>query len=155
MATEPADKKPAKSSARNQFRGHVSAIKAGAVNDEIELSIVGGQKLLASITRDSTEELGLRIGSDAFALIKSSSVILVTERTEDADARCSARNRMRGSVARIETGAVNTEVVLDLTDGGALAAIITNDSCARLGLRVGSAAAAIFKASSVILGVPA
>lgn len=152
MAPEPADKKPATSSARNQFRGHVSAIKAGAVNDEIELTVAGGQKLVASITRDSTEELGLRIGAAAFALVKSSSIILATQ---DQAARFSARNCMRGSVARIETGAVNTEVVLDLTDGGTLAAIITNDSCERLGLRVGSAASAIYNTASVILGVPA
>lgn len=152
VAPGPAVTMPLKSSARNQFRGHVSAIKTGAVNDEIELTIIGGQKLVASITRDSTAELGLRPGAAAFALIKSSAVILVTE---DGDARFSARNRMCGSVARIGTGAVNSEVVLELTDGGTLAAIITNDSCARLGLRVGSAAAAIFKASSVILCVPA
>ncbi|MFD2449436.1 molybdopterin-binding protein [Vogesella fluminis] len=50
---------------------------------------------------------------------------------------------------------MNTEVVLDLDGGGSLAAIVTNDSCNNLGLVVGKLAAAIFKASSVIVAVPA
>ncbi|MEO8599540.1 MAG: TOBE domain-containing protein, partial [bacterium] len=124
----------------------------GAVNDEIELEIAGGQKIVAIVTQESTKGLGLSIGAEAFALIKSSSIVLVTE---DADAKFSARNRMSGTVSRVQPGAVNTEVVIELAGGGAVAAIITNESCSTLGLAVGIKASAIFKASSVILGVPA
>jgi len=52
-------------------------------------------------------------------------------------------------------GAVNTEVVLELGGGATLAAVVTNESCAALALAVGSRATGMFKASSVILGVPA
>ena len=69
--------------------------------------------------------------------------------------RLSARNQLAGSVTRIVPGAVNTEVVLELPGGGSVAAIITNQSATALGLAQGSAATAIFKASSVILGVAA
>ena len=141
-----------KTSARNQFLGVVTAVKQGAVNDEIELEVAGGQRIVAIITRESTENLGLAVGASAFALIKASSIVLVTD---DKDAKFSARNRLAGTVSRLQPGAVNTEVVIDLPGGGAVAAIVTLDSGKALGLAVGKPAAAIFKASSVILGVPA
>jgi molybdate transport system regulatory protein len=140
-----------KTSARNQFFGTVSRVWPGAVNDEIELDIAGGQQLVAIVTRESTESLGLQPGRQAFALIKSSSVILVTQAE---GARFSARNQLQGSIARLTPGAVNTEVVLDLAGGGTVAAVITNDSALTLELAEGKAATAMFKASSVIVGVP-
>jgi molybdate transport system regulatory protein len=140
-----------KTSARNQFLGTVAHVKAGAVNDEITLDISGGQRLVAMITHESTRELGLAPGVQAFALVKDASIILVTD---EQGARFSARNRLGGTIARIDTGAVNTQVVLDLGGGATLAAIITNDSCAQLALAVGEHATGIFKASSIILAIP-
>lgn len=140
-----------KSSARNQFKGTVTAINTGAINDQIELD-AGGLKLVAVITRGSTDELGLKVGATAFALIKASSIILVTE---DSDVKFSARNRIQGSVSAIDTGAVNTEVALALPGGGTLTAVVTNQSSTALGLVVGSPVTGLFKASSVIVGVPA
>lgn len=139
-----------KTSARNQFLGKVSQVKPGAINDEIELEIAGGQKIVAIITHESTQELGLQIGAEAFALIKASSIILMEE---DPKARLSARNQLTGSISRILPGAVNTEVVLELSGGATLAAIITNESASSMGLVVGGTVTGLFKASSVILGV--
>jgi molybdate transport system regulatory protein len=141
-----------KTSARNQFFGTVTRVRAGAVNDEIELDIAGGHRIVAIVTHESTESLGLQPGRQAFALIKSSSVILVTR--EDG-ARFSARNQLAGTVSRLTPGAVNTEVVIDLAGGGSVAAIITNDSAHVLELAPGGPVTAMFKASSVIVGVPA
>lgn len=141
-----------KTSARNQFIGKVVKIKEGAVNDEVELEIAGGHRIVAIVTHESTESLGLKAGADAFALIKASSIILVSE---DSDVRFSARNRLNGTISRLQTGAVNSEVVIDLPGGGVIAAIITNESAVNLGLTQGGPASAIFKASSVIVGVPA
>jgi molybdate transport system regulatory protein len=141
-----------KTSARNQFLGTVSRVAAGAVNDEIVMDIAGAHTIVAIVTRDSTLELGLVPGAQAFALVKASSIILVTD---VEGARFSARNQMRGTVMRIVPGAVNTEVVLDLGGGATLAAVVTNDSCTALALSVGATATGIFKASSVILGIPA
>lgn len=139
-----------KTSARNQFLGKVSQVKPGAINDEIELEIAGGQKIVAIITHESTQELGLQIGAEAFALIKASSIILMEE---DPKARLSARNQLTGNISRILPGAVNTEVVLELPGGATLAAIITNESATSMGLVVGGTVTGLFKASSVILGV--
>jgi molybdate transport system regulatory protein len=140
-----------KTSARNQFFGTVSRVQAGAVNDEIDIDIAGGHKIVAIVTHESTASLGLAIGAQAFALIKAASIILVTEAE---GARFSARNRLEGTVARLIPGAVNAEVVLDLAGGGSIAAIITNESARALGLAEGGTATAMFKASSVIVGVP-
>ncbi|MGH8562781.1 MAG: TOBE domain-containing protein [Gammaproteobacteria bacterium] len=139
-------------SARNQFLGTVRAIKRGAVNDEIDIEVVGGQVIVATITHESAERLALEVGSETFALIKASSVIIVTD---ERGTKFSARNRLGGTVSRLHPGAVNTEVVIGLPGGGRIAAIITNDSAASLGLAVGLPASAIFKAGSVIVGVPA
>ena len=141
-----------KTSARNQFLGNVVQVKRGAVNDEIELALTSGKKIVATITHQSAEDLGLQPGVQAFAMIKASSVILVVE---DDNAKFSARNRMAGIVSRVRSGVINSEVVIEIDGGGALTAIITNESCASLGLAVGTRAAGIFKASSVILGVVA
>ena len=141
-----------KTSARNQFFGTVSRVQPGAVNDEIDIDIAGGHRIVATITHESTESLGLKPGAQAFALVKASSIILMTDAQ---GARFSARNRLEGTIARLTPGAVNTEVVLDLTGGGSVAAIITNESARVLELEEGRTATAMFKASSVIVGVPA
>ncbi len=140
-----------KTSARNQLLGKVSAVKQGAVNDEIELDIAGGRQIIATITRESASNLGLQPGTEAFALIKASSVIVLTD---DGGARFSARNRLRGTVSRVQPGAINTEVVIDLGAGLSVAAVVTNESSQALELAVGKPATALFKASSVIIGVP-
>ncbi|MBV2193620.1 MAG: TOBE domain-containing protein [Azonexus sp.] len=141
-----------KTSARNQFLGQVTAIRPGAVNDEVELTIPGGLTLTAIVTHESRDGLGLKVGSEAFALVKASSIVIVTD---EQDAKFSARNRISGRISRLQVGAVNSEVVIELPAGGAIAAVITNESCHALALAAGQRATAIFKASSVILGVPA
>jgi molybdate transport system regulatory protein len=141
-----------KTSARNQFAGTVHAIRSGAVNDEIELAVIGGLRIVATVTRESRNELGLELGAKAFALVKASSIVLMTD---PGGARLSARNQLAGTVSRVVPGAVNTEVVLQLPGGGSVAAVVTNDSAIALALAPGSAATAVFKASSVIIGVAA
>ena len=141
-----------KTSARNQFLGTVSRHQAGAVNDEVELTLASGARIVAIVTRESAEQLGLGVGATAFALIKASSIVLATELD---GARLSARNQLAGSVAAVTPGAVNAEVVLDLGSGTSIAAIVTQASVQALGLTVGRPATALFKASSVIVGVMA
>lgn len=140
-----------KTSARNQFAGTVAALRPGAVNDEVELEVIGGLRIVATVTRESREALGLAPGQRAVALVKASSVMLVTE---PGEARFSARNQLAGEISRLVPGAVNTEVVLALPGGGSVAAIVTQQSAQEMGLAVGMAAVAMFKVSQVILAVP-
>jgi len=68
-------------------------------------------------------------------------------------AKLSARNILSGSVTKIIEGPVNTEVDIEIGTGNTISAVITHGSSVKMGLTVGSKASAIFKASSVILGV--
>lgn len=139
-----------KTSIRNQYHGRVSAIKRGAVNDEISVSIAGEQEIVAVITHDSTKEMALSIGSEVFALISPSSIILMHN---DEEVKLSARNQLAGKISRITKGAINTDISLTLPGGAVLSAVITNESCEEMGLKKGLQLRALFKASAVILGV--
>lgn len=140
-----------KTSARNQFLGRVKSVTMGAVNAEVVLDIGGGDHLVAIITNESVRVLDLKAGSEAFALIKSSSVVVTT----DEKLKTSARNRLCGTVVYCREGAVNGEVRIDLPGGKTVTAIITNESIHNLGLKEGVKACALIKASSIILAVNA
>lgn len=141
-----------KTSARNQFVGTVTCVRAGAVNDEVEITLPGGPRIVAVVTRESTESLGLRTNTTAIALIKSSSVLIATDLE---GAKLSARNLLPGTVSTVSPGAVNAEVTIAIDGGGSITAIVTQGSAKTLGLAPGSRATAFFEASSVILAVTA
>lgn len=137
-------------SARNKLAGTVQRIKVGAVNDEITLKLNDDTAIVASISSESTVELGLCVGKRALAFIKASSVIVGLP---GGDTRLSARNQLAGRIVRIVEGAVNTEVSIALRGGQVLTAMLSRDSALSLELREEQPAYAIFKASSVMLGV--
>jgi molybdate transport system regulatory protein len=139
-----------KTSARNALRGVVERVTDGAVNAEVVLAIGEGAKIVAVITRQSVAALGLAPGRPAIALIKSSFVILAKG---DEPLRTSARNSLPGTVARIERGAVNDEVAVDIGGGKSLTATVTHESAEALELAVGERVTALVKASHVILAV--
>ena len=66
--------------------------------------------------------------------------------------KLSARNVLRGTVVEIVTGAVTSHVRIDI-GGTVVTASITNDAVRELGLSVGKQAAAVIKASDVMVGV--
>jgi molybdate transport system regulatory protein len=139
-----------RTSARNQLQGKVLAIKRGIVDAQVTLALNERDRLVAVITNESADALGLTEGGQAHALIKASFVILATA---DDGFRTSARNRLTGTVTAIRSGPVNSEVVLDLDGGKSIAALLTEESTRALDLSVGKRAAALIKASHVILGV--
>lgn len=138
-----------RTSARNQLSGRVVSIHKGSVNDTVELELSGGEHVVAALTCESTENLGLKIGTEALALIKASSVLLALP---DESMRLSARNQFAGTVARITLGPVNADVRVQLSGGNVMSAVITAESVSNLGLKEGTAVLAVVKASSVILG---
>ena len=67
--------------------------------------------------------------------------------------KISARNTLAGTIKSVTPGAVNSEVVIELSSGVELVSVITNASAQRLGLRAGANAYAVIKASDVMIGV--
>jgi molybdate transport system regulatory protein len=136
-----------KTSARNQFAGAIVGMRAGQVDFEVRLQLDADHELVAVITRESAESLGLVMGMEMFAMVKSSSILLLT----DERVKTTARNHLWGEVTRIHEGPVNSEVILTLPSGKTVCAVVTHDSVGKLELAVGQRACAVFKASSVIL----
>jgi molybdate transport system regulatory protein len=142
-----------KTSARNQFAGRVVGLREGAFDCEVRIGLDSdgpagsNNEIVAVITRESAETMALAVGMEVSALVKSSSVLLLTDRC----LQTSARNQLWGEVQRIHDGPVNSEVILALPGGRSVCAVVTRDSVASLGLAVGGEACAVFKASAVIL----
>jgi molybdopterin-binding protein len=65
----------------------------------------------------------------------------------------SARNARRAIVKLMAPGAVNAEMVMEVTPGLEITAVITNAATERLGLSIGGAAYAVVKASNVLVTV--
>jgi molybdate transport system regulatory protein len=139
-----------KASARNQFTGIVSDVLIGTVNAEVHLSLKGGETIVASITKESVENLGIKSGLEVIALVKAPQIIVVTD---FGGYKLSARNQLQGTVTQVKPGAVNSEVDIELKSGDKVAATVTNESIESLGLRKGQSATAVFKAGAVILAV--
>jgi len=138
-----------KTSARNQYRGHVRAVRKGAVNADVILDIGDGLEIFANVTNEAVDELRLAPGREATALIKASFVLL----SPDRHARISARNRLAGTVRAVIPGSVNCEIKLELPGGRVLTAIVTQEAVAELALATGSPCVALVKASHVLLAV--
>lgn len=135
-------------STRNQLKGTVSAISVGAINSEVIISLPGGANIVSVVTNGAVKSLELEVGKTAYALIKSSNVIIGIDIQ-----KISARNVLTGKVSSIIEGSVNDEVSIDLGSGYTITSIITKSSVASLGLEPGVVASAIVKASDVILAV--
>ncbi len=138
-----------KTSARNALRGEIVRIVEGSVNAEVTLRMAGGLEIVSVVTSQSVEDLGLAVGGQAIALIKSSFVVLA----RGENLRTSARNQLAGVIASREDGAVNSDIRLDLGGGKTLAASITLESAQVLELAVGDRITALIKAPHVILAV--
>ncbi len=65
-----------KISARNQIKGKIIDIQEGAVTAIVILDIGNGNKISSTITMNAVRDLNLKVGSEAYAVIKSSSVMI-------------------------------------------------------------------------------
>jgi molybdopterin-binding protein len=68
-----------KISARNVLKGTVKSVTHGAVNSEVVLELPGGAQLVSIITKQSAESLELKAGSEAYAVIKASNVMIAVD----------------------------------------------------------------------------
>jgi molybdopterin-binding protein len=64
-------------SARNQLKGTVKSVKLGTIMSEVVVEI-GGQEIVAAITKGSVERLALQEGMEAIAVVKATDVMIGT-----------------------------------------------------------------------------
>jgi molybdopterin-binding protein len=68
-----------KISARNRLKGKVVEVTLGATTAHVRIDIGGGSIVTASITNEAVKELGLAVGSDAYAVVKASDVMVAVD----------------------------------------------------------------------------
>ncbi|KRB58705.1 MULTISPECIES: TOBE domain-containing protein [Rhizobium] len=68
-----------KISARNRLKGKVVEITLGATTAHVRIDIGGGSIVTSSITNEAVKELGLTVGSDAYAVVKASDVMVAVD----------------------------------------------------------------------------
>jgi molybdate transport system regulatory protein len=65
-----------KLSARNVLAVEVTKVQDGAVNSEVVVRLSGGSEVVASITKESVANLGLKVGEKVSAIFKASNVMI-------------------------------------------------------------------------------
>ncbi len=68
-----------KLSARNKLNGKILDVKKGATTAHVRLEIAPGQIVTASITNEAVEDLGLKAGGSAIAIVKASDVMIAVD----------------------------------------------------------------------------
>lgn len=65
-----------KLSARNQIKGKITEVIKGATNGHVHIDIGNGVTVHASITNEAIDDLALKVGDDAIAVVKASDVMV-------------------------------------------------------------------------------
>lgn len=65
-----------KLSARNQIKGKIVEVTKGQTTAHVRIDIGGGVVVTSAITNEAVDDLGLRVGDDAYAVIKASDVMV-------------------------------------------------------------------------------
>ncbi len=68
-----------KVSARNLIPGTIKNVTLGMVNAEVVIEVAPGVEVVSVITKHSAEAMGLKAGNKIKAMIKASSVMVVTD----------------------------------------------------------------------------
>jgi molybdate transport system regulatory protein len=139
-----------KTSARNRFYGRIEKVHVGDVQASIELVSIEGHRIISVITKHSQKQLGLKPGSLIAAEVKAAWVVLY-KGTEAP--KCTAENKLIGSVLRISKGKINSEVVVQISENTELCSILTEKSRTDLKISEGNMVWAVFNASSVVINV--
>lgn len=137
-----------KTSARNSFFARVNRVKKGDIQSEVELKTLNGDLIVSVITNESRERLQLRENMFVTAEVKAPWVIIAKS---EPVPKTSARNMMRGTVARIIRGKITTEFVVTLADGTEVCSLVTETSRKNLDLKKTDTVWVLFDAFSVIL----
>lgn len=139
-----------RTSARNAFFGRVAQVKKGDIQSIVTVESLGGHAVSSIITNESIRNLGVTEGSFVTAEIKAPWVVL---ETCDEMPKATATNRFLGVVDLVRNGELTSEVIVGLSDGTRLCALVTTQSVRELDLSEGQQIWAMFNAFAVVLHV--
>ena len=139
-----------RTSARNAFFGRVAQVQKGDIQSMVVVESLGGHAVSSIITNESLKNLGVTEGSFVTAEIKAPWVVL--EACEEMP-RATASNRFLGEVELVRLGELTSEVIVALSDGTRLCALITTKSAKELDLTESQKLWAMFNAFAVVLHV--
>ncbi|MCK5716045.1 MAG: TOBE domain-containing protein [Thiomargarita sp.] len=134
----------------NQFLGTVVSLKQDSLIVEVILQLTGNDQIVSIITPTGMQNLGLRMGSQAYAIVKPSQIMLMHA---DSGLRVSARNHLCGKTLKVAEGKIHAKVSLQLKSGNVFQAVIPQETISELDIKAGEHICCIFRAIDVILAV--
>jgi molybdate transport system regulatory protein len=134
-------------SARNQLPATLISIEADGLHSTLALSLNATDILISTITAKSVENMGLTIGCDAYAIIKSSDIKILT----NPSSLNTADNILTGIIESLESTGDNIEVTLRLIGNTLLIALVKQD--ALQDLQIGMTAYAHISPLHIIIGL--
>lgn len=137
-------------STKNILPGTVEEIVRDGTVAQVVLRLSEGLHIYSVIGDDCVDELSLKKGAEAYAMIKASSV-MISNAPDRPD--LSARNIIPGLIQAVSDQSVLGEVSLDIGGGLTITSTITRNSAQNLNLAKGDRVWAVIKSSSVIIGV--
>ena len=137
-----------KTSARNRFFGKVTMIERGDIQSLVRLVTPAGHALVAVITNDSVDRLGLTAGRLLTAEVKAPWVVLTRS---DGQPASSAENQFHGAITGIRRGRVSSEIAVRIDESTELCAILSTASWRQLGLKEHDQVRVLFNCFAVIL----
>lgn len=139
----------ARTSARNVFQSEVTTVRRWPVDVEIHLKIADDHHILAIVTNEAADDLGLEPGRKVLALVKSSFIQLFA--VEHAPEK--GHNSFLGEVVARTDAERNSEIHIDIGHGKTLHAVVPRQTAEDLGLEPGSKVVAFFDPNRIILAV--
>lgn len=137
-------------SARNVLPARIVSMHDDGTTCRLDLALPGDERLIATVARASTSELGLRAGGEVLAMVKAPWLTIAAGSGVRA---LSSPNQLIGEVTQIVAGKVNAELWLRTRGGNALVAVLPRDTVAECALKVGDTATAIISPSDVVIGI--
>ncbi len=134
-------------SARNQLPAKVADIVTNDLHATLTLALNDADTLRSTITAKSVKNMGLVIGCEAYGVIKSSDIEIVT----DAPSVETDDNILSGTIESIESSGENIEITFRLSGGTHLIALVQGESAQKL--QVGSSAFAIISPLHIMIGL--
>lgn len=132
-------------SARNQLPSKIDNIAFDELHAEIRLSFEGGT-LTSAITAKSTKDMGLEVGSDVYAIIKSNDIDIVKRLPQNTQ----NSNIIEGMIERVELSKESIEVSFFVSEQTKLTALLKNRPANEF--QVGERAYALIDKNSIIIG---